>query len=114
MPGARRFVYSVVWSNEDGGTNSSGLMARWGRTTDIEWIYAVDVDSNGDRIPGSGSFHGHNHQRLPFTGEYEDDHPILLRQEGRAGHGVGKPLHLQADELADVLTFFSWQLGGPK
>jgi prolyl oligopeptidase len=40
-----------------------------------------------------------------------DTHPVLLRQEGRAGHGVGKPLAKQADELADVLTFFTWQLG---
>src|SRR5262249_27748703 len=40
-----------------------------------------------------------------------DDHPILLRQEGRAGHGVGKPLAKEADELADVLSFFTWQLG---
>ncbi len=42
-----------------------------------------------------------------------DRHPILLRQEDRAGHGVGKPLLKQADELADVLAFFSWQLGMP-
>jgi len=40
-----------------------------------------------------------------------DTRPILLRHEGRAGHGVGKPLAKQADELADVLTFFTWQLG---
>jgi prolyl oligopeptidase len=40
-----------------------------------------------------------------------DDHPVLLRQEGRAGHGVGKPLLKQADELADVFAFFTWQLG---
>jgi prolyl oligopeptidase len=39
------------------------------------------------------------------------DHPILLQQESRAGHGQGKPLHKQADELADVLSFFTWQLG---
>ena len=39
------------------------------------------------------------------------DHPILLQQEARAGHGQGKPLHKQADELADVLSFFTWQLG---
>jgi len=39
------------------------------------------------------------------------DHPILLHQESRAGHGQGKPLHKQADELADVLSFFTWQLG---
>jgi len=37
-------------------------------------------------------------------------HPILLSQEERAGHGQGKPLHKQAEELADVLSFFTWQL----
>jgi prolyl oligopeptidase len=50
---------------------------------------------------------------LQWASSCERERPILLRQEGRAGHGVGKPLHLQADELADVLAFFSWQLGGP-
>ena len=40
-----------------------------------------------------------------------EDRPVLLRQEGRAGHGVGKPLLKQADELADVFAFFTWQLG---
>jgi prolyl oligopeptidase len=39
-----------------------------------------------------------------------DDHPILLRQEDRAGHGQGKPVSKQADELADVLTFFDLHL----
>jgi len=43
----------------------------------------------------------------------QDEHPILLHQEGRAGHGVGKPASKRADELADALTFFAWQLGGP-
>ena len=36
---------------------------------------------------------------------------MLLRQEERAGHGVGKPVGKQADTQADVLAFFSWQLG---
>ena len=40
-----------------------------------------------------------------------DDRPILLFQEGRAGHGVGKPVAKRADELADGLTFLAWQLG---
>jgi prolyl oligopeptidase len=40
-----------------------------------------------------------------------NEHPILLRQEDRAGHGAGKPLAKQADELADVLAFLWWQLG---
>jgi prolyl oligopeptidase len=41
----------------------------------------------------------------------QHERPILLHQESRAGHGQGKPLHKQADELSDVLSFFTWQLG---
>ncbi|MFP5487278.1 MAG: prolyl oligopeptidase family serine peptidase [Acidimicrobiia bacterium] len=41
----------------------------------------------------------------------QDDRPILLHQEGRAGHGVGKPVAKRAAEQADALTFFAWQLG---
>jgi prolyl oligopeptidase len=48
---------------------------------------------------------------LQFATSCGDERPILLRQEGRAGHGVGKPLLKQADELADVFAFFTWQLG---
>ncbi|MFD0854479.1 hypothetical protein ACFQ07_19745, partial [Actinomadura adrarensis] len=69
--------YSVVWSNEDGGTNTPALMARWGRTTDIEWIYRVEVDGNGDRVEGTGEYHGPNHVTTKFTGQYEGDHPLL-------------------------------------
>lgn len=39
-----------------------------------------------------------------------DQHPVLLFQEGRAGHGMGKPVGKRADEAADVLAFFGWQL----
>ena len=41
----------------------------------------------------------------------QDQRPILLLQAERAGHGVGKPAGKRADEAADVLAFFSWQLG---
>jgi prolyl oligopeptidase len=59
-----------------------------------------------------------NHARkmaaqLQWASSCEDDRPILFHQEGRAGHGVGKPLHKQADEGADVLAFLGWQLGAP-
>lgn len=50
---------------------------------------------------------------LQHAGIGQDRRPILLHQEGRAGHGVGKPVGKRADEYADALTFFSWQLGGP-
>jgi len=34
-----RVRYTVVFSHEDGGTPTAALMARWGRATDIEWVY---------------------------------------------------------------------------
>lgn len=76
-PGNRIIEYSVVWSNEDGGTNSPALMARWGRTTAIEWIYRVEVDADGNAVPGTASYQGPNHVGLPFDGTYEGDHPLL-------------------------------------
>ncbi|MEP6759209.1 MAG: hypothetical protein ABJB55_08440 [Actinomycetota bacterium] len=69
--------YSVVWSNEDGGTTAPALMARWGRTTDIEWIYRVEVDANGVPVPGTAVFQGANHATKSFGGTYEGNHPLL-------------------------------------
>ena len=43
----------------------------------------------------------------------QPERPILLMQEGRAGHGVGKPVGKRVDELADGLTFLTWQLDLP-
>ena len=45
------------------------------------------------------------------TSTGQDERPILLFQEDRAGHGVGKPVAKRADELADGLSFLAWQLG---
>jgi hypothetical protein len=36
--------YSAIMSHEDGGTAAPALMARWGRTTDIELAYEVELD----------------------------------------------------------------------
>jgi hypothetical protein len=76
-PGHRVFEYSVVWSNEDGGTDTPALMARWGRTTDIEWVYRVELDENGDRVDGTAVYQAPNHETLRFSGTYEGDHPLL-------------------------------------
>ena len=35
------------FTNEDGGTPTDRLMAIWGRTTDIEYLYSVEVDAKG-------------------------------------------------------------------
>lgn len=50
--------------------------------------------------------------RLQEATSCGDDRPILLQIEARAGHGQGKPVGMQADELADVLAFLTTQLGG--
>ena len=39
------------------------------------------------------------------------ERPILLRIEPKAGHGVGKPITKQIEELTDVYSFLFWQLG---
>jgi prolyl oligopeptidase len=38
-------------------------------------------------------------------------HPILLRIEGKAGHGAGKPISKRIDEAALIYSFLFWQLG---
>lgn len=48
---------------------------------------------------------------LTWASSTQSEHPILLLQHGRAGHGVGKPASMVVNEYADALTFFSWQLG---
>ncbi|HXW90651.1 MAG TPA: prolyl oligopeptidase family serine peptidase, partial [Terriglobales bacterium] len=37
--------------------------------------------------------------------------PILLRIEAKAGHGAGKPITKQIEELTDIYSFLFWQLG---
>ncbi|HET9666263.1 MAG TPA: prolyl oligopeptidase family serine peptidase [Desertimonas sp.] len=49
--------------------------------------------------------------RLQAASACLDENPILLSQEGRAGHGVGKPVSKRADEIADALTFLGHHVG---
>ncbi|MDP2292620.1 MAG: prolyl oligopeptidase family serine peptidase [Actinomycetota bacterium] len=48
---------------------------------------------------------------LTAASSSQSERPVLLSQAGRAGHGVGKPASMRVKEGADVLAFFSWQLG---
>jgi len=68
-----RVVYTFIFSNEDGGTNTERLMARWGRTTDIEWCYAYT--SLGGRL--EEEYQARDHKTLPFRGRKRGAHPIL-------------------------------------
>lgn len=74
--GTTTIEYTMIWSNEDGGTNTPALMARWGRTTDIEWIYRVVLAPDGRIL--SEHYHGPNHETKPFTGAKAGRHPLLV------------------------------------
>ncbi|HYO80695.1 MAG TPA: hypothetical protein VES20_04780 [Bryobacteraceae bacterium] len=63
--------YTVIFSNEDGGTSTRALMARWGRATDIEYLYRVWPQS------GRAIVQGRNHVDSDFRGPYEERHPVL-------------------------------------
>ena len=67
--------YSVIISNEDGGTATPALMARWGRTTDIELIYEAEMD--GARMVRD-RFQGPDHEIRAFAGPRTGSHPQLL------------------------------------
>jgi hypothetical protein len=74
-PRGTRYRYSVIFTNEDGGTPADRLMATWGRTTDIEYLYSVELDSSGRIL--SNDIQGPKHEILPFEGRREGQHPLL-------------------------------------
>lgn len=71
----RTLQYTVIFSNEDGGTSTRALMARWGRTTDIEMVYRVTLGENGK--PDGTLIQTRGHKEIEFKGEYEAAHPLL-------------------------------------
>ncbi len=78
LPGAgggSMLRYSVVFSNEDGGTPTRALLARWGRTTDIEQVY--DVTIAGGRVVNE-AFQGPDHVIRAFHGRRRGVAPVLL------------------------------------
>jgi len=74
VPQGRQFRYSVIFTNEDGGTRTDRLMATWGRTTDVEFVYGVTLDGQGKIV--AEEFQGPNHEVPPFRGRHEAAHPL--------------------------------------
>jgi hypothetical protein len=68
--------YTVVFSNEDGGTSTRDLMARWGRASDIEFIYRVWPGPSGQ--PARTLIQTRSHKEVPYAGAYRDLHPLLM------------------------------------
>lgn len=70
--GERVLQYTVIFTNEDGGTSTRALMARWGRTTDIEYVYRVNPATHRATIQGR------DHKEVEFQGRREGQHPLLI------------------------------------
>ncbi|HEX8150516.1 MAG TPA: hypothetical protein VF591_25255 [Pyrinomonadaceae bacterium] len=69
------FRYTVVFTNEDGGTQTAALFARWGRGTDIEWVYEMRV--RGGKVVAE-TFQGVQHETKNFNGQRTGGgHPLL-------------------------------------
>jgi hypothetical protein len=73
--GGRELRYSIVFSHEDGGTPLDRLMATWGRATDIELVYAVELDAQGRTR--RAEYQGKDHVTTAFAGRREGLHPVL-------------------------------------
>lgn len=67
--------YSVIFSNEDGGTAADRLLATWGRLTDIEYVYGIEFDAAGQVL--EETCQGKDHEIIPFRGAREGRHPLL-------------------------------------
>jgi hypothetical protein len=73
--GTYRVQYTAIFSHEDGGTPADRLMATWGRTTDIEFVFGVtEADASG---PSRELIQGEGHRWIPFDGPRLGDHPLL-------------------------------------
>ena len=67
--------YSVIFSNEDGGTATPALLARWGRTTDIEMMYEEEW-RDGRMV--TARYQAPDHKVIEYKGARDGDHPTLV------------------------------------
>ena len=68
------YRYTVVFTNEDGGTQTAALFARWGRGTDIEYVNEVRV--RGGKVVAE-TFQGVQHETKNFQGQRAGgEHPL--------------------------------------
>ncbi|WP_307874789.1 hypothetical protein [Frankia nepalensis] len=75
--GNKIYRYSLVYSNSDGTESIPESLAQWGRSTEISWVYQVEVDGAGQPVPGTNVVRGQDGSTVPFTGGYEGTHPVI-------------------------------------
>ena len=101
--GAPFLQYTVIFSNEDGGTSTRALMARWGRTTDIEYVYRAFLNSDG--AVSRATIQGDGHKEVEFSGRRDGAHPLLMPITDNNMIGeVGTPAPPVRYQIAPVLV----------
>jgi hypothetical protein len=70
-----RIRYSVIFSNEDGGTPADRLLATWGRLTDIEYVLGIEFDRAGKVV--DATYQAPSHKILPYRRIVPGHHPVL-------------------------------------
>ena len=88
--------YTVIFSNEDGGTPADRLMATWGRTTDIEFVFGVTAAR--ETQPRREIIQVEGHRWVDFGGPRWAGHPELW---------VATDNNMVADHGADALIRFA-------
>ena len=74
-PAGETIQYSMIFTNEDSGTPIDALMSRWGRGTDVEYVYRVTFDAQGNIT--NEIFQGPDHADMHFTGKKLGKHPYF-------------------------------------
>lgn len=111
-----RFLIADLWTGEYGSPDDPEAFS-WliryspyhrvvdGTAYPAVFLYAARSDSRVDPMHA-------RKMTARLKAATASDHPILLRMESEAGHGVGKPLMAQAEAAADILTFVARETGG--
>lgn len=110
--GRTTIEYHIVFSNEDGGTgrNPAILMSRYGRITDIEWVYRVVLDdATGDIV--SEQYQGEGHDTKYFTGRKIGRHPVLRCSTDNGNFDQNGETPVRA---APEPVIFSWGADKPR
>jgi hypothetical protein len=67
----------MIYSNEDAITSTPQILAESGSSAQISWLYQVEVDQNGQAVPGTAAVQGQDGSTVPFTGSYQGTHPVI-------------------------------------
>jgi hypothetical protein len=96
-PRGTRIRYSVIFSNEDGGTPADRLLATWGRLTDIEYVFGIELDREGRVL--EATFQAKDHKILPYRGLVPGRRPalwVVTDNNMVSERGVTKPVFAPA------------------